>query len=95
MQEQYGKTQEELKRLCLALPDIVNEDGEVTAEEWNNWIKSSEDAKRNVDKTEDFFQTHSEFSAWQNLFFKLSKGRMTIDLDNLKSYIRDSTDIGV
>ena len=43
MEQKYGKTSEELRKLCLTLSEVidVNKDGKVTWEEWRNWIKSS------------------------------------------------------
>ena len=69
----------------------VDKDGKVSYEEWCNWIKSIREPFKPKTDVEHFFTTHSEFGAWHQLFFKLSKGSMdSIDLKDLKNYIRDN-----
>ena len=94
MQQKYGKTQQELLELCSTLSDVidVNKDGQVTYEEWCNWIKSKEESKT---ETEVLFDDHPEYLAWKKLFFKLSKGKMKIELENFCKHINDTQDSAV
>ena len=94
MQEKYGKSQQELLELCSTLSDFidVNNDGQVTYEEWCNWIQSKEQSKSD---TEIFFGDHPEYLAWKKLFFELSKGKMKIELDNFCKHIADTEDTEV
>ena len=94
MKEKYGKSQQELLELCSILSDFidVNKDGQVTYEEWCNWIQSKEQSKSD---TEIFFGDHPEYLAWKKLFFKLSKGKMKIELDNFCKHITDTQDTEV
>ncbi len=103
LEEKYGKTPEELRKLCLTLSEVidVNKDGKVTWEEWRNWIKSSGGEVRNSNRvegttpTEIFFHEHSKYAAWQNFFFKLSKGEMKIELDNFVNHVEGANDFEV
>jgi hypothetical protein len=94
MQERYGKSQQELLKLCSNLSDFIdaNKDGQVTYEEWCNWIQSTEQSKSD---TEIFFGDHPEYLAWKKLFFKLSKGKMKIELDNFCKHIKETEDFEV
>ena len=94
MQERYGKSQQELLELCSNLSDFIdaNKDGQVTYEEWCNWIQSTEQSKSD---TEIFFGDHPEYLAWKKLFFKLSKGKMKIELDNFCKHIKETEDFEV
>ena len=93
MQKKYGKSQAELKEFCKNLSEVayVKEKGEVTCEEWLNWIKldQSEDTKS---QTKNFIKTHSEFREWEKLFFKLSNGSMEINTTELEKYIKNFPD---
>ena len=96
MQQKYGKSQAELKEFCNTLSEVayVKEKGEVTCEEWLNWIKldQSEDTKS---QTKHFIQTHLKFREWEYLFFKLSNGSMEINTSKLEKYIKDTDDVKV
>ena len=96
MQQKYGKSQAELKEFCKNLSEVayVQEKGEVTCEEWLNWIKlgQSEDTKS---QTNNFIKTHSKFREWEDLFFKLSNGSMEINTSELEKYIKDTEDAKV
>ena len=70
----------------------ADKDGQVTYEEWCNWIKSVNEPFTPKNDVEKLFQTHSEFGAWQYLFFKLSKGDMEICLVTLKKHIKENDD---
>ena len=95
-QKNYGKSQVELIEFCKTLSEVayVQEKGEVTCEEWLNWIKldQSEDTKS---QTKNFIKTHSEFREWEKLFFKLSNGSMEINTTELEKYIKDTEDAKV
>ena len=92
-QKNYGKSQAELIEFYKTLSEVayVQEKGEVTCEEWLNWIKldQSEDTKS---QTKNFIKTHSEFREWEKLFFKLSNGSMEINTTELEKYIKDTED---
>ena len=96
MLQKYGKSQAELREFCKTLSEVayVKEKGEVTCEEWLNWIKldQNEDKKS---QTKNFIQTHSKFREWEGLFFKLSNGSMEINTKELEKYIKDTEDIQV
>ena len=94
MREKYGKLQQELLDLCTTLSDVidVNKDSQVTYEEWCNWIKSKEQSKSD---TEILFDEHPEYLAWKKLFFKLSKGKMKIDLESFAKHIKETQDYEV
>ena len=84
-----------MKDFFSSLSDVidVNKDGKVTYEEWCNWIKSTREPFNPKDDVEELFQTHSEFGAWRQLFFKLSQGHMKeIKLNKLKKYIKENDD---
>ena len=96
MQKKYGKSQAELKEFFKNLSEVayVKEKGEVTCEEWLNWIKlgQSEDTKS---QTNNFIKTHSKFREWEDLFFKFSNGSMEINTSKLEKYIKDTEDAKV
>ena len=81
---------------CKTLSEVayVQEKGEVTCEEWLNWIKlgQSEDTKS---QTNNFIKTHSKFREWEDLFFKFSNGSMEINTSELEKYIKDTEDVKV
>ena len=96
MQQKYGKSQAELKEFCKTLSEVayIKEKGEVTCEEWLNWIYSDQ-TDGTKSQTKNFFQTHSKFREWEDLFFKLSNGSMEINTNQLEKYIKDTEDIQV
>ena len=84
-----------MKEFFSSLSDVidVNKDGKVTYEEWCNWIKSTRETFKPKNDVEELFQTHSEFGAWRQLFFKLSQGNMKeIQLKKLDNYIKNNDD---
>ena len=96
MQQKYGKSQAELKEFCKTLSEVayVKEKGEVTCEEWLNWIKLDQ-SEGTTSQTQNFIKTHSKFREWEDLFFKLSNGSMEIDTNELEKYIKDTEDVKV
>ena len=67
----------------------ANKDGQISSEEWNNYVRWYN--KQNFEENFVELVTQTEYAAWSNLFFELSHGSMEISQKEFEQCVEESS----